>query len=164
MKRGELRQALIGGLVVLLAGLFFVYAYSGQRSLRNGGVGYDITATFSRVDGLSKGAEVRLGGIRIGGVESMRLTELKRAEVTMRIHDLVKIPSDSSAVILSNGLVGAKFIELDPGGNDKMLTAGDHLRHTQGSIIVEELMELIIGQIKARQAKLTAVEQQDGEK
>ncbi len=160
MKRGELRQALIGGLVVLLAGLFFVYAYSGERSLRSGGVGYDVTATFSRVDGLSKGAEVRLGGIRIGGVESMRLTELKRAEVTMRIHDSIQIPTDSSAVILSDGLVGKKFIELDPGGADKMLTAGDRLRHTQGSIIIEELMELIIGQIKSRQASLAATEKQ----
>ncbi|MEQ8708548.1 MAG: MlaD family protein [Rhodospirillales bacterium] len=123
-----------------------------------------MTAVFPRVDGLSKGAEVRLGGIRIGGVEAMRLTELKRAEVTMRIQDSVKIPADSAAIILSNGLVGAKFIELDPGGDEKMLTAGDRLRHTQGSIIVEELMELIIGQIKARQARLAADEKQDGER
>lgn len=152
MIRTEFRHALIGGLVLIIAALFFINAYSGKKSAGAAADGYQVTAIFGRVDGLGKGAEVRLGGIRIGEVANMSLTDNMRARVDMDIFSDVLIPADSSAVILSNGLAGAKFIELDPGGEDRMLSNGDRLVHTQGAIIVEELMELIIGQIKARQA------------
>jgi phospholipid/cholesterol/gamma-HCH transport system substrate-binding protein len=152
MNRTEFRHALIGGLVLIIAALFFINAYSGKKPAGTAADGYQVTAIFGRVDGLGKGAEVRLGGIRIGEVANMSLTDNMRARVDMDIFSDVLIPADSSAVILSNGLAGAKFIELDPGGEDRMLSNGDRLVHTQGAIIVEELMELIIGQIKARQA------------
>jgi phospholipid/cholesterol/gamma-HCH transport system substrate-binding protein len=157
MQRSEIRQALIGGLVLLLVGLFFVHAYSGDREPAGLSDGYVVSAIFPRVDGLAKGAEVRLGGIRIGEVAAMSLTENMRARVDMRLDaNSVKVPTDSSAVILSNGLAGAKYIELDPGGEEKMLADGGRITHTQGAIVVEELMDLIIGQIKAKQASQSA--------
>lgn len=156
MQRSELRQALIGGLVLVLVALFFVNAYSGERKASGRTGGYLVSAVFSRVDGLAKGAEVRLGGIRIGEVTEMTLTENMRAMIGMRLDESVKVPTDSSAVILSSGLAGAKYIELDPGGEERMLADGGKIIHTQGSIIVEELMDLIIGQIRAKQSSQTA--------
>lgn len=156
MQRSETRQALIGALVLILVALFFVNAYSGERKATGRADGYLVSAVFPRVDGLAKGAEVRLGGIRIGEVTEMALTENMRAMVGMRLDDSVKVPTDSSAVILSSGLAGAKYIELDPGGEERMLTDGGRITHTQGSIIVEELMDLIIGQIRAKQSSQTA--------
>ncbi|MEQ9329694.1 MAG: MlaD family protein [Rhodospirillales bacterium] len=156
MQRSETRQALIGGLVLIIVALFFVHAYSGERKATGTADGYLVSAVFPRVDGLAKGAEVRLGGIRIGEVTEMKLTENMRAEIGMRLDESVKVPTDSSAVILSSGLAGAKYIELDPGGEERMLVDGGKISYTQGSIIVEELMELIIGQIKAKQASQSA--------
>ena len=109
--------------------------------------------TDSLVDLVREGYDM---AIRIGEVTEMKLTENMRAEIGMRLDESVKVPTDSSAVILSSGLAGAKYIELDPGGEERMLVDGGKISYTQGSIIVEELMELIIGQIKAKQASQSA--------
>ena len=99
------------------------------------------TITFSRVDGLSVGTDVRMSGIKVGTVSSLSLdpkTYLAVAHLT--INDNVKLPDDSSIKITSSGILGNSYLSVTPGGSDKMISEGGRITNTQGSV---DLMSLI---------------------
>ncbi|MDG2186912.1 MAG: outer membrane lipid asymmetry maintenance protein MlaD [Hyphomicrobiales bacterium] len=132
--KNNLFESLIGLLVILVAIIFFYYAYnsSGQKNNSNA---YEINASFTQVSGLVTGADVRLSGIKIGSVTEQKLdAEIYDAIVTMQIDNDIKIPSDSSAKISSEGLLGGYFIMIEPGGSETMLQVGETIELTQGSI------------------------------
>ena len=120
---------------------------------------YRLTAQFNRVDGLLPGDEVRLSGVQIGYVESQRLDDKFRAVLTLTIDDSVVLPTDTSAAIHTNGLFGSKFVVIEPGGEFDELGDGDSILFTQDSLVVEDLLELIINEGKA---KLAAREAETG--
>ncbi|HUO94304.1 MAG TPA: outer membrane lipid asymmetry maintenance protein MlaD [Rhizomicrobium sp.] len=136
-------ETLIGLLVVVvIAGLlFFGYSASGR-----GGVGgYDVKASFSAVDGVAPGTDVRLNGIKIGTVSSMELNpQTYQAVLHMNIRSDVKIPDDSSVKVTSAGLLGGEYLAIVPGGSDKMLASGGVLTNTQGSIDFASLIGRVI--------------------
>lgn len=113
---------------------------------------YRVKALFSRVDGLLPGDEVRLGGIKVGVVESAVIDKAYHAVLTLAVNKEVPLPLDTSAAIHTNGLFGSKFIVLEPGGDFDYLAEGDEIMFTQGSVVVEELLDLIISEGKAKQA------------
>ncbi len=161
------RETLVGGFVVVLGALFMAYASGGRAPSRNDDdSGYLVTARFNRTDGLGAGGAVRLGGIPVGTIIGQTLTDDFRAIVTMKVHAGVALPVDSAALIQSDGLLGSKYIELQPGGSEKMLAPDGRLTYTQGSIIVDDLLARILSQAKAKRAKATAkgVEGGDHEK
>jgi phospholipid/cholesterol/gamma-HCH transport system substrate-binding protein len=123
----------LGLLTLAILGLIFSYATWG-RALTDLG-GFEVTATYRRVDGLIVGSKVRLTGIDVGQVASMKVNaDSDRADVTMRIRSGVDIPIDSVAAIVSDSLFGDKFIEIDPGGDDRMLGPGGRFDFVQDSI------------------------------
>lgn len=144
----DFREAIVGFLVLAGVGLLFVFPF---RDL-GAGTSNDavISATFNRIDGLNVGDPVRLGGIRIGTVEATTLDPRYRAIVTMRVGGDVGLPTDTSAAIHTDGLFGSKFLVLEPGGDDAVLGSGDSIRFTQDAMIVSNLLDLIIGQGRAR--------------
>ncbi|WP_169737977.1 MlaD family protein [Terasakiella pusilla] len=146
------REKIVGGLTFsgLILAIFLSYGQP-ETDLNDDG-SYKIEATFSRVDGLDEDAEVRMGGVPIGQVIGARLNDNYRAVVTMRISPDVGLPVDTSAAIHTDGLFGTKFIELEPGGDEVMMTNGSVIDMTQSSVIVEELLELIISQGKSKRA------------
>jgi len=113
---------------------------------------YRVNATFNQVDGLLPGDDVRVSGIRIGTVEEQKLDDRYRAVLTLTIDDGVVLPSDTSAAIHTNGLFGSKFIVLEPGGDFDNLGDGDSIFYTQGSLVVEDLLDLIIDEGKSRRS------------
>jgi len=135
-------------IVLLLAGAF---SFGGGQI--NASTGVTIKGTFNQIDGLKQGDDVRMGGIKIGEISSMILGEQYTAIVTMQITTAVKIPIDTSAAIHTDGLFGSKFIELEPGGDEEYLKDGDSVDLTQDSMVIQDLMELIIGEAKARTKK-----------
>ncbi len=144
--RGEIRAArrrlaeTVTGAVVLLAALAFL-AWAYARVDLTGGDGYRVVALFDRVDGLEVGADVRLSGIRVGEVVAMRLDPVTyRAEVELAIDPEVKLPLDTSAAVLSTGLLGGKYVALSPGAEEELLAEGDRILLTQPAINVEELL------------------------
>ncbi len=146
------KEILIGSLtIVIFAGL--VNLISGQASTTDNANQdhdfYRITGTFNKVDGLLPGDEVRLSGIPVGVVESQTLDSSWRAVLVFAINKDIKIPLDTSAAIHTNGLFGSKFIVLEPGGDFDYLEDGDEIDYTQGSVVVEDLLELIIAEGKA---------------
>jgi phospholipid/cholesterol/gamma-HCH transport system substrate-binding protein len=132
-------ETLIGAIVVIIAAGFIVFAYktTSQGTLNT----YELTAKFSRVDGLSNGTEVKLSGIKVGTVSALTLDPKSYlAIVHMSINDNVQIPDDSSIKITSAQLLGNSYLSLTPGGSDAMLKPGGEIKNTQGSV---DIMSLI---------------------
>ncbi len=90
---------------------------------------------------MSVGTDVRTSGIKIGKVETERLDpKTFQAVVGLRLAGDVRFPTDSSAAITSEGILGGSYIALSPGGDATMLKAGDEIADTQGA---QDLMGLM---------------------
>ena len=132
--RNNLLESLIGFVVILVAIIFLIYSYSMMGN-KNPSKTYEITAVFNEVSGLISGSDVRLSGIKVGSVSSQTLdVDTFEAVVSMQISNDIKIPTDSSAKISSEGLLGGNYISIEPGGSDETLIDGDVIEFTQGSI------------------------------
>ncbi len=151
------REIAVGTLTVglFIALSIWLSAQSGGATATADGY-YRLNAVFNKVDGLLPGDDVRLGGIRIGTVERQRLDDRYRAVLTLAIASDVALPVDTSAAIHTNGLFGSKFIVLEPGGDFDNLVDGDGILFTQDSLVVEDLLDLIINEGKARQRAAAA--------
>lgn len=135
----SLVETLMGTIVVAVAIGFLVYAYS--RSNVETVDGYVLSAKFSRVDGLSEGSDVRMGGIKIGSIVEQRLDPVTyKAIVRMSIDPDYELPLDSSAAVVSDGLLGGKYLALSPGAEERMIEPEGEIRYTQGAINIEELL------------------------
>jgi len=104
-----------------------------------GSKGYDIQAEFSNSGGLKNGASVVIAGVQIGRVKDIELKDYQ-ALVSIHIPEKIKIQEDSIATIKTKGLIGEKFVEITPGGSDKILKSGDKIRDTQPPVDLEQLI------------------------
>ena len=86
----------------------------------------------------------------IGRVVNAKLDKDFKAILTLRLNENIKIPDDSSAAIVSSGIMGNKYIEIEPGGSEEILSEGSEFAYTQDAMIIEELIERIIGIGKAK--------------
>ncbi|MBO1076417.1 outer membrane lipid asymmetry maintenance protein MlaD [Roseomonas marmotae] len=141
MQRRSLAEILAGAVVLLVALGFLVYAVSNSgRSLASGN-GIELTARFDRIDGLQPGADVRIGGVKVGSVTSQEIDPATfLAVLKLRVNDNLKLPTDTSAEITSEGLLGGKYVALVPGGEEKVLASGDQITLTQSSVSLESLL------------------------
>lgn len=132
-------ETIMGALVLLVAAGFMVFAY--QSSNLKTVNGYPLKAKFSSVAGIALGTDVRIGGIKVGVVSDMELDpDTYQAVVSLQIKDGIKIPDDSSVAVVSDGLLGSKYVKLEPGADDKMLASGGMITHTQSAVNLEELI------------------------
>lgn len=142
----NLLETLLGAIVLIVAITFLVFAYTTTQLAT--GNGYELLARFDRVDGLERGAEVRISGIRVGTVTEQRLDpQTFRAEVRFTVNDGVELPADTTAAVVSTGLLGGKYLQLVPGGDDEILRPGQEIMLTQSSINLEDLIgHMVFGQ------------------
>jgi len=132
-------ETIMGAVVLLVAAGFVTLAF--QSTSVNGGNGYEIIAEFDNASGITPGSEVRLAGVKIGVVSGQKLDpETFFAVITMTIDESIKLPRDTSARILADGLLGASFIALEPGGEEETIPPGGRISFTQGSINVVDLL------------------------
>lgn len=133
-------ETLMGALVLFVAGMFvFISAKSGH--LASSSDGYTIYARFNEVGSLSTGSDIRLSGIKIGSVTGQSLDEeTYLAVLEFNVKNNIKLPDDSSAAIVSDGLLGGKYIAIEPGGSEKYLTSGGSIDYTQDAINLESLL------------------------
>jgi len=130
---------LIGTIVLLFAIGFFTYSFKSSKISSNNG--YDIFAKFDNADGITIGSDIKIAGIKIGSIIEQNLDEkTSKANLKMNISSTVKIPADSSAKILSEGLLGAKYISISLGGDEEILQNGQEISFTQSSLNFEELL------------------------
>lgn len=108
--------------------------------------GYRVKANFDNVGGLKVKAAVTVAGVRVGRVTGIAFDSNKyQAVVTMDIGGQYKnIPVDSSATILTSGLLGDQYIGLEPGGAEEYLKDGDAIRTTQSALVLEKLVGQVI--------------------
>jgi phospholipid/cholesterol/gamma-HCH transport system substrate-binding protein len=139
----NLVETIMGGFVLLVAGIFLVFAYLSANLQPPGG--YSVTGVFNSVDGLTQGADVRIGGVKVG-IVTRQTIDPKRytAVITMDIERSVKLPVDTKAVIASAGLLGGKYVKLEPGHSQTLLPAGGEITNTEGAVVLEELLGKII--------------------
>ncbi|MCS6890486.1 MAG: outer membrane lipid asymmetry maintenance protein MlaD [Rhodovarius sp.] len=140
MTNRSLGEVLAGAVVLALSGLFLFYAVvQGGRTVQSGGI--QLTASFDRVDGIAPGADVRIAGVKVGSVTSVSVDpETFNAVLRLRIDGNLRLPADSSAEIMSEGLLGGRFVAIVPGGAERILTDGGRITETQGSISLESLL------------------------
>ncbi|MDH5411718.1 MAG: outer membrane lipid asymmetry maintenance protein MlaD [Alphaproteobacteria bacterium] len=142
MKRNVI-ETVLGAVVLLVAGVFLAFAYT-SADLRPV-AGYKITARFNAVDGLTVGSDVRVGGVKIGSVIGQSIDlESYKAVVSMSIRPDIGLPEDSVASVSSEGLLGGKYVRIDPGASDKRLADGSDLSKTRDIVSLEEMLGKVI--------------------
>lgn len=135
----SLIETVMGAVVLVVAGLFVVFAFSAA-DLRAVG-GYPVTASFEQTTGLNSGADVRISGIKVGSVVNQQLDpETYLARITLSIDPAVKLPRDTIAKVATEGLLGGTYMQLIPGGDDQMIEAGGRITYTQSSIDIVDLL------------------------
>jgi phospholipid/cholesterol/gamma-HCH transport system substrate-binding protein len=143
--RSNAAEALIGALVVAVAVLFLAFAYmrTGSGSLS----GYEINVRLAKADGLAIGTDVRVSGIKVGSVSDLTLDPRTfLVTVHMSIRDDIKIPTDSSVLVTSAGLLGSQYLSITPGGDDTVLPPGGTIANAQGSVDVMSLVGRFMGE------------------
>jgi phospholipid/cholesterol/gamma-HCH transport system substrate-binding protein len=132
-------ETIVGALVLLVAGVFVFYAFA--KSDRAGPGGYELLARFDRIDGLKRGADVTVSGVKVGSVTGFELDrKTYQAVVRMMVSSSVGLPLDTNAKIVSESLLGGMVVVLEPGGDSKMIPAGGEIDKTQGAVPLSELI------------------------
>ncbi len=132
-------ETIVGALVLLVAGVFVFYAFA--KSDRTGPDGYEVIARFGRIDGLKRGADVTLSGVKIGTVTGFTLDpKTYEAVVRLSVSSNVDLPADTNAKIVSESLLGGMVVVLEPGNDKKMLRNGGEIDKTQDAVPLTELI------------------------
>ena len=131
---------IIAGAIVLAAAIGFM-GYAVASSGRAGLSGYTLHAKFGAIDGLNVGSDVKMAGVKVGSVTAARLdSHSYQAVVGFTVAGDIKLPTDSSAEITSDGLLGGKYLAIEPGGQQQMIPPGGEVTITQSSISIEQLL------------------------
>src|SRR5262245_56239633 len=128
----SLIETIVGALVLAVAGIFTAYAFSNSGSAR--ATGYELVGKFDRVDGIKRGSDVTLAGVKIGTVTSIQLDPATFwGVVRMSIDNTVKVPAESFAKVTSESLLGGSVVLIEPCCDDKnFLKPGTEFAKTQG--------------------------------
>jgi phospholipid/cholesterol/gamma-HCH transport system substrate-binding protein len=112
-----------------------------------GSKGYEVYALFSNSGGLKTGSSVVIAGVDVGRVKGITLEDYQ-ARVILNLPENVNIQEDAIASIKTRGLIGEKYIEITPGGSEKLIPPGGRIRETQPAVDLEELISnFVFGKI-----------------
>lgn len=149
----ETQHIWIGAAVFVIVPVFLAVFFTGDVRTKQV-QGFELTAHYNRVDGVSVGAKVLLAGIQVGQVRRLEFdAEGQQAILTFLIQDGIKLPNDTVAMIVSDGLMGGKFIKLEPGGEIDLLQPGDVFTYVQDAVLVESVLEKIVLRAEAKRRK-----------
>jgi len=114
-------------------------AYSGPGGLT-------LYASFDEIGGLAKRSPVVIGGVKVGQVTSIGLAPdgSFRARVTMDVDGNLKLPDDTQAAVLTQGVLGNQYVGLSPGGSETFLANGGEISYTQSAVVIERLIGKLI--------------------
>lgn len=135
--RESLFETLVGLIVVAVAGAFLFFSLQQRSSAASLADSYALSAKFNRVDGIAAGSDVRLAGVKVGTVNKIDLdTKSYKAVVNFSMKKGVEIPDDTTAQIVSDGLLGGAYLGLMIGGSADYLPQDGKgiVEYTRGSI------------------------------
>ncbi|VAW56474.1 Phospholipid ABC transporter substrate-binding protein MlaD [hydrothermal vent metagenome] len=147
-------EILVGAFVILafVAMVMLSLQVSNLASYGGDSSGYEIKAQFENIGGLKVRSPVSAGGVRVGKVSSISYNnEEFTAVVAIEIEGKYKFPIDTSASILTAGLLGEQFVGLSPGGDEENLVEGGEIDITQSALVLEQ----VIGQFLYSKAQET---------
>ncbi len=135
-------ETLVGLFVLIgMAALLFLALKAANLTSFGQREAYTVSAAFDNIGGLKPRAAVRSAGVTVGRVSSIRLdTKSYKGVVTMTIDADAHFPDDSSAKILTSGLLGDQYIGIEPGGAQKNLASGSVIKETQSAVVLEDLI------------------------
>ena len=135
-------ETLVGFFVLLgLIAVAFLALKAANLASFSTGPSYSLTAKFDNIGGLKVRAPVKSAGVTVGRVKTIVLDPQSfQGLVTVEIDSRIRFPADTSAKILTSGLLGDQYIGLEPGGSDKNLEGGDQIKMTQSAVVLETLI------------------------
>ncbi|MGD0390286.1 MAG: outer membrane lipid asymmetry maintenance protein MlaD [Tepidisphaeraceae bacterium] len=151
MDRSPLRDFFVGLFVLAgIAAIAYLSISIGGFSW-HGRTGLKLSAAFDETGELAVRAPVVIAGVQVGEVSAISLQDDFRADVEMDLDPSLKLPTDTSASIVTAGVLGDRYIELQPGGEEKLLKSGDRVAFTESAIVLERLIgQLLYGTTKGK--------------
>lgn len=137
-------ETVIGLIVLIVAIVFFVFAYN-TTNIKKLDKSYPLKARFTQVDGIVVGSDVMMSGIKVGTVNNLKIDkDTYYAVMVFSVDDSLKLPSDSSVKIATNGLLGAKYVAITPGSSEEFLEPNAEIQFTQSSLNLESLLSKLL--------------------
>ncbi len=135
-------ETMVGFFVLLgMAGLVFLALKAANLGSFSNADTYALKANFDNIGGLKVRAPVRSAGVTVGRVTGITLDKKSyQGVVSLELDRNVQFPKDSSARILTSGLLGDQYVGLEPGADEKNLQAGDVIKQTQSAVVLESLI------------------------
>lgn len=144
IKNSKILEAFVGGFVVLgiLALVFLAYKVSSVNTIGKNGT-YTLYAKFNSISGLKSGASVTIAGVKVGLIDRIQIdTNDYDAKVTILIDNRYdNLPLDSSISVLTQGLLGEKYLGIDIGADIEYLQDGDSFDFTKSAVVLERLLD-----------------------
>ena len=145
-------ETIMGVVVLAVATLFMVFAYrvSDLQIVK----GYEINARFLKVGGLNTGADVRINGVKVGTVVSQKINPLDyMVDVKLSLMPNISLPVDSVITVAGDGLMGDKFVKIEPGSSEEKLTPGSTAENTKDAKSLEDMVGEIIFMVTGNEDK-----------
>lgn len=136
MKKNPI-ETILGLFVLIFTGVFLFFAASrvDVKTVQ----GYQVSANFLKTGGLAVGSDVRISGIKVGTVMATKLdNDTYTADVILNIDSKIKLPIDTVAVIADAGIMGDKYVRLEPGKSHAFLMDGDAITQTKNYKSLED--------------------------
>lgn len=160
LSKTERREYLAGVITALvLVGVLVGTALANRGPQQKDDVAFTLTAAFQRADGLHVGSPVRVAGVNVGMISAATLDENRNAVLTFDFTQALELSDDTAAVIETDGLFGAKYIELRPGGSEDILKSGARMSYVQNAVIIEDLVALIVQRAQDARAVKAAIDE-----
>jgi phospholipid/cholesterol/gamma-HCH transport system substrate-binding protein len=123
------------------AALLFLALKVGNLASFSNSQTYQVYARFANIGGLKARAPIKSAGVVVGRVSDIRFdNDAYEAVVTMNLDASYAFPRDTTAKILTSGILGEQYVGLEAGGDGVMLKSGDRLRLTQSAVVLENLI------------------------
>ena len=140
MTRSPMRDLLVGFFVLAGLGAVAYLSFSVGGLSYSGPGGLTLYAAFDQTGGLKSRAPVVISGVKVGQVKSIALDKSFRARVEMDLDSRLQIPTDTTASIVTAGILGDRYVSLQLGGEEQILKPGEALTFTESAVILESLI------------------------
>jgi len=144
MSRSPVRDFLVGLFVLVgLAAIAYLSINVGGLSYTGPG-GLTLYASFDQTGGLKPRAPVVISGVKVGQIAAIDLGPDYRARATLDLNAKLRLPTDTTASIQTTGLLGDRYVALQPGGEEDALKSGDEISFTESALILERLIGKLV--------------------
>lgn len=144
MRRSVSRDFIVGLFVLVGLGAVAYLSLSVGGVSYTGPKGFILFADFDEIGGLKARAPVVISGVKVGEVSAITLADDYRARVSFNLDPTLKLPADTSASIVTSGVLGDRYVSLQPGGDEQLLKPGDQIEMVESAVILERMIGKLI--------------------